>query len=67
MRRVWRSQFGVIVITDSRVGGSHNTSRKRCGMPILIMGAMALGIFGVIGILLFTASMLETHNKKTRL
>jgi len=35
-------------------------------MPILIMGALALGIFGVIGVLLFTASMLETHNKKTR-
>ena len=34
-------------------------------MPILIMGALALGIFGVIGILLFTASMLETHNKKS--
>jgi hypothetical protein len=35
-------------------------------MPILIMGAMALGIFGIIGIMLFTASMLETHNKKNR-
>ena len=32
-------------------------------MPILIMGAMALGVFGIIGILLFTASMLE-HRKK---
>ena len=32
-------------------------------MPILIMGAMALGIFGAIGILLFTASTLERHNK----
>ena len=32
-------------------------------MPILIMGAMALGIFGVIGILLFTASTLERHKK----
>ena len=32
-------------------------------MPILIMGAMALGVFGIIGILLFTASMLE-HKKK---
>lgn len=36
-------------------------------MPILIMGAMALAVFGVIGILLFTASVLETHNKKNRL
>lgn len=36
-------------------------------MPILIMGAMALAIFGVIGIMLFTASMLETHKKKNRL
>jgi hypothetical protein len=35
-------------------------------MPILIMGAMGLAVFGVIGILLFTASMLETHNKPKR-
>jgi hypothetical protein len=36
-------------------------------MPILIMGAMALGIFGIIGIMLYTASSLERHNKRTRL
>ncbi len=28
-------------------------------MPILVMGAVALGIFGLIGIMLFTASSLE--------
>lgn len=32
-------------------------------MPILIMGAVALGIFGIIGIMLFTASSLERHRK----
>jgi len=32
-------------------------------MPILIMGAIALGIFGIIGIMLFTASTLERHKK----
>jgi hypothetical protein len=41
--------------------------RRRCIMPILVMAIMALGVFGVIGALLFTASMLETHNKKNRL
>ena len=32
-------------------------------MPILIMGAVALGIFGIIGIMLYTASTLERHGK----
>jgi hypothetical protein len=34
-------------------------------MPILVMALIALAVFGVIGILLFTASMLEvrTENK----
>ncbi len=32
-------------------------------MPILVMGAMALGIFGIIGIMLFTACTLERKKK----
>ncbi|HZQ68795.1 MAG TPA: hypothetical protein VFA68_09785 [Terriglobales bacterium] len=37
-------------------------------MPILIMALIALGVFGVIGVLLFTASLLEvrTENKHRR-
>jgi len=32
-------------------------------MPILVMGAVALGIFGIIGVMLFTASSLERKKK----
>ena len=32
-------------------------------MPILVMGAVALGIFGLIGVMLFTASSLERKRK----
>jgi hypothetical protein len=32
-------------------------------MPILVMGAVALGIFGLIGIMLFTASAMERKKK----
>ena len=32
-------------------------------MPILVMGAVALGIFGLIGVMLFTASSLERKKK----
>ena len=37
-------------------------------MPILVMALIALGIFGLIGVLLFTASLLEvrTENKHRR-
>jgi len=33
-------------------------------MPILIMALIALAVFGVIGILLFTASMLEVRTEE---
>lgn len=33
-------------------------------MPILIMALIALGIFGLIGLMLFTASTLERHGHK---
>lgn len=33
-------------------------------MPILIMALIALGIFGLIGLMLFTASSLERHGHK---
>jgi len=32
-------------------------------MPILVMALIALAVFGVIGILLFTASMLEVRTE----
>jgi hypothetical protein len=56
-----------MVVTVFRVGVGHAEGGRRCNMPILVMGAMALAVFGVIGILLYTASSLERHNKKTRL
>ena len=33
-------------------------------MPILIMALIALAIFGLIGLMLFTASTLERHGHK---